>query len=321
MVTLIRVLLSSLAITSSPSLNTRLEFIQSLVGLNALVASNDNTKEDDLQSQAQQIRRQISHLLDQDAALAGPFVRLAFHDAVCIDGTRSGGPNASIRYELDRPENRALSKPLAALLEPKESSSLSLADVIALAGSEAVHHANGSLIPIRLGRVDASVPDPERVSKIPRNPLLTKTLPNAGLGSDGLRQYFARVGLSEAEFVALSGSHGMGRHVSLLGMSKSCLRNLTRTCLEEAPVLLPFVTSSVDNFDNSYFYYLLKWYNREIELGQVAFIPTDVALVVDAGLRRHVERFAKHQDDYFRTFTTAYQKLVERGTITSRDRY
>lgn len=249
-------------------------------------------------------------------------MRLAFHDAVCIDGSRSGGPNASIRYELDRPENRALSKPLSAILEFTESSSsLSLADVIALAGSEAVHHANGPLIPIRLGRVDASVPDPERVSKIPpNNPLLTKTLPNAGLGSDGLRQYFARLGLSEAEIVALSGSHGLGRHVSLLGMDKSCLRNLTRTCLEEAPVLLPFVTSSVDQFDNSYFYYLLKWYNRDIELGQVAFIPTDVALVVDAGLRRHVERFANHQDDYFRTFTTAYQKMVERDT-TSRGRY
>ena len=37
--------------------------------------------------------------------------------------------------------------------------------------------------------------------------------------------------------------------------------------------------------------YLLLWNQRDIQLGDVAFIPTDVALVVDPGLRKHVQRF------------------------------
>uniref|UniRef100_A0A6U3E418 Plant heme peroxidase family profile domain-containing protein n=1 Tax=Entomoneis paludosa TaxID=265537 RepID=A0A6U3E418_9STRA len=142
-------------------------------------------------------------------------------------------------------------------------------------------------------------------------------MPQAGLDSDGLRLYFGtRLGLSEPEWVALCGIHGLGRHVSLLGMDKACLRQLTRTCLEEAPILLPFVTSSVGRFNNDYFKALLRWNARQVEMGEVAFIPTDVALVVDSGLRVHVEAFAKQPKLYERTFVRAFQKLLE-GTATA----
>jgi L-ascorbate peroxidase len=97
------------------------------------------------------------------------------------------------------------------------------------------------------------------------------------------------------------------------------------TCLEEASVLLPFVKSNnVDSttttFDNSYFQFLLKWNQNDVEMGQVAFLPTDVALVVDRGLQRHVQRFARDQDLYFTTFGSAYQKLVD-STATTSKRY
>jgi hypothetical protein len=288
---------------------------------------------------ATKMRLQISKILDRDPQLAGPLVRLAFHDATTISSRRRQngsreGPNASIQYELDRAENRGLAVPLKVVLQvQKEQMSvltpLSLADTIALAGSEAVHHAGGPFVAIRLGRADAAQADPERVTdkrllirrgSFSKNEVLDKTLPSAGLNSDGLRQYASRLGLSEPELVALSGSHGMGRHVSLLGMTKACLKNLTRTCLEEAPVLLPFVASSVDRFDNSYFRYLQKWNARDLNPGDAAFIPTDVALIVDAGLRRHVDQFAQDERAYFDTFATAYQKLVER-TATSTGRY
>mmetsp|Transcript_2206 Transcript_2206/g.3479 ORF Transcript_2206/g.3479 Transcript_2206/m.3479 type:complete len:395 (+) Transcript_2206:39-1223(+) len=310
-----------------------------------------------MEGAATRIRSQISTILDRDPKLAGPLLRLAFHDATTISSTRNNGddgPNASIQYELDRPENRGLSVPLQVVLtvqrqaqnaaatknndEEGESpiqqaaaiAALSLADIIVLAGSEAVHHAGGPLIAVRLGRRDASQADPERVKSkrllirrgtFSKREVLDKTLPSAGLNSDGLRQYFTtRLGLSEAEFVALSGSHGMGRHVSLLGMSKACLKNLTKTCLEEAPVLLPFVASSVDRFDNSYFRYLQKWNARDVNQGDVAFLPTDVALIIDAGLRRQVDRFAQDEAAYFDAFERAYQKLVER-TATTKERY
>jgi catalase (peroxidase I) len=288
-----------------------------------------------LAEESTRFRSQISDLVTTDPSLAGPLLRLAFHDATTRDSD-IGGPNGSIRYEVPRSENRGIGKPLALVQgiikndESYASSSISLADAIALAGAQAVETVGGPHIAIRLGRQDVDRADPEYYSTLkkkpgaPRSMVVAKTLPSAGLDADGLRLYFGRLGLSEAEFVALSGSHAMGRHVSLLGMPKECLKNLTRTCLEDAPVLLPFVTKSVDTFDNSYFQALLNWNRKEVELGDVAFLPTDVVLVVDAGLRRQVERFAKDPHDYSRVFARAYQKLVDpasTATTTTARRY
>ena len=275
--------------------------------------------------------------------MTGPFVRLAFHDAATFEDD-TGGSNGSILYELERSESRGLRKPLEILRKLRSESpsiqDFSLADTIALAGAASLEAIGGPSIPIRLGRPDVETADPkylreplEMPSKIKYSDrssnrtviydptsrsLVTTTLPSAALDSDGLRLYFGRLGLSEAEFVALSGTHGLGRHVSLLNMTKSCLKNLTRDCLEEAPVLLPFVTSGVDRFDTSYFEYLLKWNAQQVELGQVAFIPTDVALVVDPGLQKYVKKFASNPRLYRRTLCRAYQILVDRTATTTR---
>ena len=47
---------------------------------------------------------------------------------------------------------------------------------------------------------------------------------------------------------------------------------------------------------------------------------TDVAMVVDDGLKKHVVAFAKDEKLFFRRFTTAYQKLVD-STATTKFRY
>jgi len=88
--------------------------------------------------------------------------------------------------------------------------------------------------------------------------------------------------------VALMRSHDLGRHVTLRDMPKACRRNLTRTCLEDAPVLLPFVTRDPDTISNVYFQTLIRWNDRKVEVGEALFIPTDVALVVNDGLRKYV---------------------------------
>ncbi|KAG7356377.1 peroxidase [Nitzschia inconspicua] len=305
---------------------------------------------DCLGSKSRYFRRKIQETVARDPSLAGPLVRLAFHDAATFENgpryyyvdrgsmktsVQTGGPNGSIRYELGRYENRALSRPLKVVEEILDyvndkngqtrsraflCNPMSLADAIALAGASAVEASGGPDIPIRLGRPDVDTSDDQLLrSPMKRNSKgseVTTTLPSAGLDSVGLRLYFGRLGLSEPEFVALSGVHGLGRHVSLLNMTKDCLKNLTQTCLENAPVLLPFVTESVDRFDNSYFKGLLRWNSQQISMGEVAFIPTDVALVVDDGLRRYVESFANDEKLFFRTFRRAFQKLVDTTATT-----
>ncbi len=300
---------------------SRSQFLETSLTTVLLISPREKSR---MSQDSQQLRQEINALVIQDCSLAGQLVRLAFHDAATRDGS-VGGPNGSISFELERSENRGLAKPFRLLQEYRKESPLSLADSIALAGAQAIETAGGPSIPVRLGRMDATTADPEFLqrslsSSTPRS-LVTTTLPSAGLDSDGLRLYFGNLGLSEPEWVALTGgSHGLGRHVSLLGMPKECLKNLTRTCLEDAPVLLPFVTDSVYRFDTTYFQALLDWNDNHIEMGKVAFIPTDVAMVVDQGLQKHVQRFAADPRYFRRTFVTAYQKLME-TTATTRIRY
>lgn len=281
---------------------------------------------------ARTVRQEVAKYLRDDPTLAGPLLRLAFHDAATreeYDSTNekhstsfTGGPNGSVRYELEWSENRGLGRPLKVVeqLHSVVEGYISLADTIALAGAAAVECAGGPHIDIKLGRIDATEADAKKRRRVLRmdtdRSVVETTLPSAALDSDGLRLFFGSLGLSEEEFVALSGAHDLGRHVTLLDMPKSCLKNLTRECLEDAPVLMPFVSFEPDRMSNNYFQKLLKWYDRKVELGEVAFIPTDVALVVDAGLRKHVQKFAKGERAFFASFASAYQKLVDSNAQT-----
>jgi hypothetical protein len=49
-----------------------------------------------------------------------------------------------------------------------------------------------------------------------------------------------------------------------------------------------FVSQALDMFFNSYYRWLLRWNTRDIEAGDVHFLPTDVVLVVDAGFQTQV---------------------------------
>mmetsp|Transcript_32345 Transcript_32345/g.67567 ORF Transcript_32345/g.67567 Transcript_32345/m.67567 type:complete len:398 (-) Transcript_32345:2443-3636(-) len=292
------------------------------------------------------VRKETTRIImEENPALAGSILRLAFHDATVrsvASDPSVGGADGSIRYELEWQENRGLAKPLAVVTKIYEAqlarftaapgaAPLSFADTLALSGAAAVEAAHGPRIPIGLGRTDAETADNRFLDRpvggfttmsdqIDDRARITTSLPSAGLDSLGLRNYFGRLGLSEEELVALSGAHDLGRHVTLLGMPKACLKNLTRTCLEEAPVLYPFVTKDPDTLSNRYFETLLRWNKREIEYGEALFIPTDVALVVDDGLKKHVVAFANNEGLFFRRFRSAYQKLVD-STATSRKRF
>jgi L-ascorbate peroxidase len=290
-------------------------------------------------SAASFVRNEVNTIITtKDPTLAGPILRLAFHDAAVrsiAEDPFIGGSDGSVRFELEWSENRGLSKPLKVIqeifdlqqekfCESQKKSPLSFADTLALSGSAAVQAANGPSILIKLGRKDVDHADNRFLDK----PIQSETdrstintsLPSAALDSLGLRMYFKRLGLTEEELVALSGAHDLGRHVTLTGMPKYCLKNLTRTCLEDAPVMTPFISKDPDNFSNRYFETLLRWNNREVEYGEALFIPTDVAMVVDNGLRNNVTEYAHDEQLFFRCFRRAYQKLVE-STATSIWRY
>jgi L-ascorbate peroxidase len=290
-------------------------------------------------SAANFVRNEVKNIITtKDPTLSGPILRLAFHDATVrsiAEDPFIGGADGSIRYELEWSENRGLSKPLKVVQaifdlqkenfgDSENKASLSFADTLALSGSAAVQAAKGPYIPIKLGRKDVDHADNRFLDKPIQSETdrstITTSLPSAALDSLGLRNYFKRLGLTEEELVALSGAHDLGRHVTLTDMPKDCLRNLTRTCLEDAPVLTPFISKDPDTFSNRYFETLLRWNSRAINRGEALFIPTDVTMVVDDGLKKYVSEYANDEQLFFKRFRRAYQKVVD-STATSTRRY
>lgn len=119
------------------------------------------------------VRDEVTKHLRDDPTLAGPLLRLAFHDAATreadeddgdTDGLFTGGPNGSIQYELEWSENRGLGRPLQVVQQMYEmvEGYISLADTIALAGAAAVENAGGPKISVKLGHVDAAEADPRK---------------------------------------------------------------------------------------------------------------------------------------------------------------
>ncbi|XP_015085858.1 putative L-ascorbate peroxidase 6 isoform X2 [Solanum pennellii] len=250
-----------------------------------------------------QVREEIRKVLSKGKA-AG-VLRLVFHDAGTFEiDEKTGGMNGSIVYELDRPENKGLKKSLKILDKAKSQidlvKSVSWADIIALAGAEAVSLCGGPSIPIQLGRIDsisfsfklmAFIHLSTRCQKLTmRKPLMVQDpegkLPEESLDAISLKQCFERKGFSTQELVALSGAHTLG--------SKG------------------FGNPTV--FDNEYFKILMKkpWLSSGGMTSMVG-LPSDRALVEDDECVGWISKYAEDQSLFFDDFKNAYTKLVDTG--------
>lgn len=223
------------------------------------------------------LREEIRKVLSKGKA-AG-VLRLVFHDAGTFEiDEKIGGMNGSIVLELDRPENKGLKKSVKILEKAKSQidvvQPVPWADLIALAGAEAVSLCGGPSIPIKLGRIDSLVPDPEG------------KLPEESLDATSLKQCFERKGFSTQELVALSGAHTLGSK----GFGN--------------PVV----------FDNAYFKILMEkpWLSSAGMTSMVG-LPSDRALVEDDECVRWISKYAEDQSLFFEDFKNAYTKLVDTG--------
>ncbi|TMW98564.1 hypothetical protein EJD97_003865 [Solanum chilense] len=235
-----------------------------------------------------QVREEIRKVLSKGKA-AG-VLRLVFHDAGTFEiDEKTGGMNGSIVYELDRPENKGLKKSLKILDKAKSQidlvQSVSWADIIALAGAEAVSLCGGPSIPIQLGRIDSMC---QKLTM--RKPLMVQDpegkLPEESLDAISLKQCFERKGFSTQELVALSGAHTLG--------SKG------------------FGNPTV--FDNEYFKILMEkpWLSSGGMTSMVG-LPSDRALVEDDECVGWISKYAEDQSLFFDDFKNAYTKLVDTG--------
>lgn len=222
------------------------------------------------------IKEEIRKVVSKGKAAA--VLRLVFHDAGTFQlDDHSGGMNGSVIYELDRPENKGLKTPFKILEKAKSEvdavKQVSWADMIAVAGAEAVSICGGPTIQVAMGRLDSKEPDPEG------------KLPEETLDASGLKQSFQTKGLSTQELVALSGAHTLG--------SKG------------------FGSPTV--FDNSYFKVLLEESVSSGSMSSMTGLPSDRALAKDDECLRWIKKYADDQNSFFEDFEKAYVKLVNSG--------
>lgn len=213
---------------------------------------------------------------------AAGMLRLSFHDAGTFSVAKhTGGMNGSIVHELGRPENSGLDRTIKVLDMVKasldKSIQVSWADLIAVAGAEAVAICGGPRIPVQLGRLDSVLADPEG------------ELPAESFNASRLKKSFLGKGFRTQELVALSGAHTLGNK----GFGN--------------PVV----------FDNSYFKVLLEkpWLNTGDQVASMIGLPSDRALVDDDECLRWISYYAKDESKFFEDFSSAYMKLVNTGVM------
>mmetsp|Transcript_17640 Transcript_17640/g.49309 ORF Transcript_17640/g.49309 Transcript_17640/m.49309 type:complete len:326 (+) Transcript_17640:78-1055(+) len=211
-------------------------------------------------------------------------LRVVFHDAGTYDiHSKDGGANGSVRYELDRPENKGLKRGVNCITDAMSrikgtpaAGQVSYADMIALAGAHAVALTGGPTISVPIGRVDAGTADPEN------------RLPSELATITELKTNFASKGFSVQEFVALCGSHTIGNK----GFGEPLA------------------------FDNTYYKTLLRkpWNDPSVEMGSMIGLPSDHVLAEDQECLDIVKVYADQQEMFFQDFTTAFSKLSALGT-------
>ncbi|KAK1141537.1 heme peroxidase [Aspergillus melleus] len=267
----------------------------------------------DYQKVYDEIARRLADETDYDDGSYGPvLVRLAWHASGTYDKeTGTGGSNgATMRFapESDHGANAGL-KLARDFLEPikKQFPWITYSDLWTLAGACAIQELGGPAIPWRPGRQDKDVaactPDGR--------------LPDATKDHKHVRDIFYRMGFNDQEIVALMGAHALGR------------AHADRSGFDGPWDFSPTV------FTNEFFRLLLdeKWQQKkwngptqftDKSTGTLMMMPTDIAMVKDKEFKKHVDRYTKDSDVFFKEFSDVFVKLLELGvpfTTKAEDRY
>lgn len=195
----------------------------------------------------------------------------------------SGGLNASIQFELSRPESTGLKRGWSTVRDVREqlkgtdAESLAAADLIALLGAQAVEVCGGPRIAVAVGRTDATEADP--VGRMPSE--------NASI--EELKRCFSRQGLDTRELVCLSGAHTIGGK----GFGDPAA------------------------FDNDYFQALLRkpWLSKSDSMAGMIGLPSDHILPDDPDCAQYIEKYARSTADWHKDFSFAYVKMTEQGYL------
>jgi len=258
------------------------------------------------QADYQKVYDKIMEMMEKedhdDGSLAPVLVRLAWHASGTFDKSDgSGGSNyATMRFPKESKWGANAGLHIARDHMEKikqEFPWISYGDLWTLGGVAAIDHSAGPKIPWRPGRIDGFEH---------HDTLTDGRLPDAAQAQDHLRIIFNRMGFNDQEIVALSGAHALGRcHTDRSGFDG------------------PWQFSPT-TFSNEYFRLLCEetWVWRswggpkqltDKKTKSLMMLPTDMCLIQDKSFKQYATKYAKSEDEFFKDFSAAFNKLIELG--------
>uniref|UniRef100_A0ACD5V8D1 Uncharacterized protein n=1 Tax=Avena sativa TaxID=4498 RepID=A0ACD5V8D1_AVESA len=273
------------------------------------------------------VREEMMKIISVAPSLAGPLLRLHFHDcfvrgcdaSVLLDSTkgntaeRDAKPNKSLRGfgSVER---------VKAKLEAACPGVVSCADVLTLMARDAVVLAKGPFWPVALGRRDGRESSATEASN---------ELPPAFGDVPLLTKIFASKGLDIKDLVVLSGAHTLGTahcpsfadrlYNSTGGLVDPSLDSeyaakLKSKCksIDDGSMMSEMDPGSYKTFDTSYYRHVAK---------RRGLFRSDAALLTDAATREYVQRVAtgRFDDAFFRDFSESMIKMGNVGVLTGTD--
>ncbi|EEC81242.1 hypothetical protein OsI_24308 [Oryza sativa Indica Group] len=190
--------------------------------------------------------------------------------------------------------------------DPQCRYKVSCADILALAARESVYQSGGPNYQVELGRYDGRVSTRDSV-----------VLPHANFNLDQLNAFFAGLGLSQTDMIALSGGHTFGaadcrffqyRIGADPAMDQGFAAQLRNTCGGN-PNNFAFLNGATPAaFDNAYY--------RGLQQGR-GLLGSDQALHADQRSRGTVDYYAWSQSAFFGDFAAAMTRLGRVGVKTA----
>ncbi|XP_062186428.1 peroxidase 1-like [Phragmites australis] len=269
------------------------------------------------------VREEMVKILKVAPTLAGPLLRLHFHDCFVrgCDGSVLLDSTANNTAEKDATPNLTLRgfgsvQRIKDKLEKACPGTVSCADILALMARDAVVLARGPSWPVALGRRDGRISIANE----------TNQLPPPTSNFTRLVQLFAAKGLGLKDLVVLSGGHTLGTaHCNLFSdrlynftgsnnaadvdpaLDRAYLARLRSRCrsLADNTTLSEMDPGSFLSFDASYYRLVAK---------RRGLFHSDAELLSDPVTRAYVERQATglFADEFFRDFT---ESMVKMGSV------
>lgn len=151
------------------------------------------------------IKQKLRNAISQDIQLAPTLLQLSINDALGYDAvTTDGGPDGSIRLELDRDGNKPLARAVEVLEGIKNellrTNTVNLADLISFAGGEVLETVGCPRTTVQVGRFEAKVANVK--VKVPYWDKVAAT------GGGDLIECFYSAGLDPKDICLLLGSLG-----------------------------------------------------------------------------------------------------------------